>query len=195
VDTVTYGCWEKATLTQIGGFDETLVRNQDDELNLRLVLRGGKVWQNPNIRSWYSPRATLTALFKQYFQYGFWKVAVIKKHGAFGSWRHLAPAVFASANILFALAVSISTISGAISAATLFALLWLLMLVLYFSLALTFSVAAAKEHGWELFPYLPLVFVTYHFSYGAGFLGGLYRFRSSAPIAVAPDSVFTRLSR
>src|SRR3954469_3177906 len=55
VDTVTYGCWRKSTFDRIGLFDENLVRNQDDELNLRLIRAGGKIWQNPRIMSWYSP--------------------------------------------------------------------------------------------------------------------------------------------
>ena len=45
-DTVPYGCWRKSTLLEIGLFDETLVRNQDDELNLRLCRAGGRVWQS-----------------------------------------------------------------------------------------------------------------------------------------------------
>ncbi len=80
-------------------FDETLVRNQDDELNLRLTRAGGKIWQSPDIVSWYSPRATLTALFLQYFQYGFWKAAVVRKHRLPGSWRHLVPVAFVLANV------------------------------------------------------------------------------------------------
>src|SRR5581483_784305 len=41
VDTVTYGCWHRSTFDRIGLFDENLVRNQDDELNLRLIRAGG----------------------------------------------------------------------------------------------------------------------------------------------------------
>src|SRR5262249_19053843 len=47
VDTVYLGCWWKANLLDLGGFDEALVRNQDDELNLRLTRSGGKVYQTP----------------------------------------------------------------------------------------------------------------------------------------------------
>ena len=61
VDTVTYGCWRRALFDRIGFFDETLVRNQDDELNLRIVRSGGTIWQSPRIVSWYRPRATLGA--------------------------------------------------------------------------------------------------------------------------------------
>ena len=99
IDTVPYGCWRKETLERLGLFDEHLVRNQDDELNLRLIRAGGKIWQSPDIVSWYSPRATLKALFVQYFQYGFWKAAVIRKHKLPGSWRHLIPVTFVAAHI------------------------------------------------------------------------------------------------
>src|ERR1700686_1882952 len=91
VDTVPYGCWRKSTLHRIGLFDESFVRNQDDELNLRITSAGGKIWQSPRIISWYRPRASLSAVFRQYFQYGFWKVAVIRKHRKPASWRHLVP--------------------------------------------------------------------------------------------------------
>ena len=79
-DTVPYGCWPKSTFEKFGLFDPELVRNQDDEHNLRIVRGGGLVYQSPSIRSWYQPRSSLGALFAQYSQYGYWKVRVIQKH-------------------------------------------------------------------------------------------------------------------
>src|SRR5262249_54589271 len=113
VDTVPYGCWRKATLERLGLFDEHLVRNQDDELNLRMLLAGGKIWQDPTIMSWYSPRATVSGVFKQYMQYGFWKVAVLRKHRTVASWRHLVPGTFVFANILLLVAVTLGALLGA----------------------------------------------------------------------------------
>ena len=56
-------------------------------------VRGrGVVWQSPAIRSWYTPRDSLRGLFRQYFQYGYWKVRIMQKHGRPAAWRHLAPA-------------------------------------------------------------------------------------------------------
>ena len=46
VDTVYLGCWPRAGFERFGGFDEALVRNQDDEHNLRIVRGGGRVWQS-----------------------------------------------------------------------------------------------------------------------------------------------------
>src|SRR5882724_11065510 len=61
VDTVIYGCWKKSTFDRVGYFDEELVRNQDDEHNLRIVRNGGKIYQSPRIQSWYRVRGSLMA--------------------------------------------------------------------------------------------------------------------------------------
>jgi glycosyltransferase involved in cell wall biosynthesis len=175
VDTVTYGCWRKETLLRLGLFDEGLVRNQDDELNLRLIRAGGKIWQSSDIVSWYRPRATLSALFRQYFQYGFWKVRVIRKHKIPGSWRHLVPGAFVMANLILFLAAAVAALAGDRLLAHRIVSGWLLLLAAYFAAVLGASVEAARRHGWELLPYLPLTFSTFHVSYGAGFLlGSLY---------------------
>ena len=100
VDSVYLGCWRRSRLIEIGLFDEELVRNQDDELNLRLTRCGGTVWQSPTIQSQYSPRASLRNLLKQYMQYGYWKVRVIQKHRMPASLRHVIPAGYVSALVL-----------------------------------------------------------------------------------------------
>ena len=73
LDTVYLGCWRRSTLERLGGFDESLVRNQDDELNLRTIRSGGIVWQSPGIVSWYTPRSSMRLLFWQYFSTAFGK--------------------------------------------------------------------------------------------------------------------------
>ena len=45
VDTVYLGAWWRSDLITLGAFDEALVRNQDDELCLRIKRSGGTVWQ------------------------------------------------------------------------------------------------------------------------------------------------------
>jgi len=158
VDTVPYGCWRREDLIAIGLFDETLVRNQDDELNLRIRLAGGVIWQDPSIVSWYSPRATLAGVFRQYFEYGFWRMAVLRKHPGQGTLRHFVPAA--------ALLIGVGLL--------LFARPALLVLVLiYLLLSLLASVRSAQREGWDLLPALPITFAVYQFAYAAGFLSGL----------------------
>lgn len=175
VDTVIYGCWQKDTILRLGLFDEELVRNQDDEFNLRLIRAGGKIWQSPRIRSWYQPRASLRALSRQYWQYGYWKVRVIQKHRIPAAWRHLVPAAFVAAlagNLLLLPFFSWAFIPLSIMVAS------------YLGANLTASVLTAKRADWSLLPVLPLVFVCYHFAYGLGFLQGVLDFlilRRQAP--------------
>lgn len=158
VDTVPYGCWRREYLLAIGLFDESLARNQDDELNLRIRLAGGIIWQDPSIVSWYSPRATLAAVFRQYFDYGFWRIAVLRKHPGQGRVRHFIPA-----------AAAITGIGLLVFERPAF--LWLA--VFYFLLSLFASVRAVRREGWLLLPALPPTFAVYQSAYAAGFLSGL----------------------
>lgn len=195
VDTVTYGCWRKETLLGIGLFDETLVRNQDDELNLRLIRAGRAVWQSARIRSWYQPRNSLPALFRQYFQYGFWKVAVIRKHRIPASWRHLAPGAFVLANLILPLAALIARVLGATSFARWLGWGWVVQATAYAVLLLSASVATAAKSGWDLLPLLPRVFAVYHISYGLGFFAGLAHFLSPRSARPTPGRLFTDVTR
>lgn len=183
VDTVPYGCWPRDVFTRIGLFDEELVRNQDDEFNLRLTRSGGKIWQSRRIKSWYHTRASLRALFRQYQQYGYWKVRVIQKHRVPASFRHVIPGAFLMTLIVL----------------TLLSLWWPIaqfglaaVLAAYLAANLGASLLTARPRGWKLLPLLPLVYATYHFSYGFGFLGGLWDFVLTSQ---RPRRSMERLSR
>ena len=104
VDTVYLGCWRRGAFERFGLFEETLTRAQDSEYNFRILRNGGRVWQSPRIRSWYTPRDSLGALARQYAQYGYWKVATLKKHGQPASLRQLVPGAFLVALAVLALA-------------------------------------------------------------------------------------------
>jgi succinoglycan biosynthesis protein ExoA len=194
VDTVHLGCWRREVLEQIGYFDETLVRNQDDELNFRLTRAGGTIWQSPDIVSWYHPRSSLRTLFRQYFQYGFWKVAVIRKHRLPASWRHLVPGAFALANFVVLAAALLGMIFGRGP------LSWFMeagigMDVAYAVAVLAAAAIVAKKEGWILFPVLPLVFSSYHIAYGIGFLFGIFHFSITPHGDRCGENVFTELTR
>ncbi|MGA9279534.1 glycosyltransferase family 2 protein, partial [Ilumatobacter sp.] len=80
VDTVYLGVFDRAAIEAVGLFDETLIRNQDYELNIRLRSAGGVVWFDPSLSVGYTPRSTWKALFRQYYEYGWWKAVVLRKH-------------------------------------------------------------------------------------------------------------------
>ena len=195
VDTVVYGCWRKETLERLGLFDETLVRNQDDELNFRLVRAGGKIWQSPSIISSYSPRSSLSKLFRQFFQYGFWKVAVIHKHRLLASWRHIVPILFISLTLLLIASVPVCVLAGATKLAGILGIAVLVLITGYLSLNLLASLSAARQHGWTICPWLPLVFATIHWAWGIGFLTGTFRLVAQPGFSFSLNSAVTKLSR
>ena len=167
VDTVYLGCWPREVFDGIGFFDEELVRNQDDELNLRLTRAGGKIWQSPRIKSWYRPRGSLGGLFKQYMQYGYWKVRVIQKHRLPASVRHLIPGMFVFLLVFLSLLAFWWPLMG---------WFWLGLVATYSVSVVWASAVTAAQGGWKLFPVLPFVFASYHFGYGWGFLRGVWDF-------------------
>ena len=165
LDTVPYGCWRREVFDRIGLFDEELVRNQDDEFNLRLIRAGGKIWQSPRIKSWYIPRASLVKLFEQYFQYGYWKVWVIQKHKVPASVRHLVPPGFL---LLLGVLPCFSLFWSPVFWG------WLGIGGLYVASNLVASSFSAVQRGLKIFPVLPLVFTCFHLGYGLGFLRGVW---------------------
>lgn len=189
LDAVYLGCWRRETLETLGGFDDSLVRGQDSELNFRIVLAGGGVWQTPKIRSWYRPRSSVRDLFRQYLQYGYWKVAALKKHGRTASLRQLVPALFVSG-------LAILTLSGLVWQPALTTLaasvLW------YTGVTLAIGCNTCWRNGCvRLIRLMPAVIAAFHFGFGLGYLWGLFDFllvgRSpSAPLVAltrSPESV------
>lgn len=166
VDTVYLGAWWRHDLIAIGGFDDFFVRNQDDELALRIVRSGGTIWQSSSIRSEYAPRASLWNLWKQFFQYGYWKVPVIRKHRIPASPRHLAPFGF-----LCALAAGVAlwpiTIMGPIGSAAL--------ALAYLAASAAAATKAARRDRLSVLRIMG-AFACMHFGYGIGFASGLLDF-------------------
>lgn len=100
VDTVYLGCWWRATLEELGGYDDEHLQwgAEDQELNLRITERGGRIVLDPSIHSWYFPRETPRGLARQYANYGTCKASTLAKHASLPSWRPLAPAALFAAS-------------------------------------------------------------------------------------------------
>ncbi|MBA3971275.1 MAG: glycosyltransferase family 2 protein [Bacteroidetes bacterium] len=165
VDTVAFGAYRKEVFEKVGLFDEELIRNQDDEFNFRVLKAGFKIYLFRSIRCRYYVRASFEKLYKQYFQYGYWKVYVGKKHKAVTTVRQLIPLLF----VLFLF------VGFALSFLHLyFALLYIAGLSTYLVAASVFAVLKAEEltHPAKIM----FSFMILHFSYGLGYLKGLRDF-------------------
>jgi len=169
VDTVYLGCWPRASFERFGLFDESLVRNQDDEHNLRITRGGGRVWQSAAIRSVYRPRASLGALARQYLQYGYWKPFVMKKHRQAASWRQLVPGAFVAALLVAGLFAILGVATPLRSLVALYGLGVAAMSALVIREA-----HASLGFDWHAAVRVPAAIAAYHLSYGAGSLLGAW---------------------
>jgi glycosyltransferase involved in cell wall biosynthesis len=102
VDTVSPGFYRPEVFSQIGYFDEELIRNQDDEFNARLNLAGGKIFLVPGLSIKYYARDSYTKLWKMYYQYGYFKPLVNKKIKRPSNLRQLVPGLFVLSLIITA---------------------------------------------------------------------------------------------
>ena len=168
VDSVYMGAWRREVFGKVGLFDEELVRDQDDEFNYRLRKHVGKILLTPRIKSVYTVRSQPKALWKQYYQYGYWKVRVFQKHPRQMSPRHFAPLILVLGLLVSALLAMVAPPWGRI--------LFGAALGLYLAANLAASLMTAARTSWSYLPYLPVAFAALHFGYGLGFLVGLVKF-------------------
>ena len=166
VDTVFLGVFRRDALTAAGGFDATLDRNQDYDLNWRLRRRGETVWFDPALEVTYRPRGTLAALARQYFDYGWWKRIVLRRHPASLRYRQLAAPILVPGLAVSAFLAGLVTAGLAdpamMGAAALAPLAYLLLI-----LAGSAVVCLRRRHSTVLL--LALVLAVMHLSWGAGF--------------------------
>jgi glycosyltransferase involved in cell wall biosynthesis len=174
VDTIAFPAYTRNIVERVGLFDEELARNQDDDYNYRLRKIGAKVLLASDVRSRYYSRSSLRSLWRQYFQYGYWKVRVMQKHPRQMRPRQFVPPLFVAALLLSLAAAPLSFIYG-----VWFAWPFVLAAGSYTLANLAASVSiTVKKRDWPLVGLLPIAFATLHVSYGLGFLVGLLKFRN-----------------
>ena len=159
-DTVYLGVFRRGPLVEAGGFDETLVRNQDYELNWRLRSSGETVWLDPELVTAYEPRGSLSGLWRQYFGYGWWKAVMLRRNPRSLRLRQLAAPVLVSG---LTCSVGLALLGQVLPAMALpFAYLA--------GLALGSTNLAVRRRNVPAGLLLPAVLSTMHIGWGLGFL-------------------------
>ncbi len=164
-DTVGTPVYSKSIFDEVGLFDEELVRNQDDEFNYRHIKKGYKIFFTVKTGMKYFVRASYKNLYRQYFQYGYWKVYVNRKHKAITTLRQIVPAIFVWCMIIGLILAILNKC---------LAFCYLAALLLYFLMAFisAFSKTEEKKDTFKIiYSYLIL-----HWSYGSGYLKGVLYF-------------------
>jgi succinoglycan biosynthesis protein ExoA len=174
-DTVYLGVFRRSALERVGGFDETMHRAQDWELNYRIRKTGGLIWFSPDLSVTYRPRSSLPSVAKQFFHTGQWRREVIRRHPETANKRYLAPPVAV-------IGLAVGTVLGIIGLIT--GNSWLDLGFLaplgYALLLLAGSAFEGRYLPWKALAWMPLVCATMHVSWGLGFLIGLREKPSAA---------------
>jgi len=166
VDTVPFGAFYKKLVNKIGGFEETLLSNEDYEFNTRIRQEGGKVWFDPSIVSHYYARSTLRELGRQYWRYGYWKYKMLRRYPKTLKWRQGLPPLFVFS--LFLLSIFSLFVRP-------LRYVFLLEVVLYLgSLIFVGIQTALRERDLIYLIGVPLAIITMHFSWGAAFLWSMF---------------------
>lgn len=162
VDTVPFGSYRRTLIEKIGGYNESLLTNEDYEFNTRIRKAGGRVWLDPSIRSVYFARSTFMELIRQYWRYGFWKWRMLRSYPDTLRWRQALPPLFV-----------LSLLGLVLLAAFVPFFRWVLAVEVFiyiFVLLLAGSHAALKYRKPFLLPGLPMAISIMHLAWGSGFL-------------------------
>jgi len=167
------GVMRADALAEVGGFDETLRRGEDWELNYRFRQAGRIVWLDPELRVKYWPRSTPAKLARQFFSTGVWRAELVRRLGARNPLRFFAPPVLVIATALSIIAIPLH-VTGVLHGV----LGWIIALVYLGPLlyALLLVVAAVTSTGSlaDRMRFMAVIAIM-HFSWGTGFLRGVIR--------------------
>jgi succinoglycan biosynthesis protein ExoA len=173
-ETVFLGVFRKDALLAVGGFDETMHRAQDWELNYRLRTSGHKIWFTPELRVTYRPRSTLRALMKQMYETGKWRRELVRRHPETANARYLAPPLA----VVGVLGGSFLGLLGVVLDSRLLRLGFTAPAG-YLAVIIGGSLATGRPMSGAARLRLPLVLAATHLSWGAGFLMGRRESNSS----------------
>jgi glycosyltransferase involved in cell wall biosynthesis len=164
VEGAQFPAFRKIVFEKAGTFDENLVRNQDDELNFRINQAGGKIFISPRVKYVYFVRGKLSQLWRQYFQYSYWRIPVMRKHKRPTTPRQVVPALFFLAVlVLLGLGLYLH-------------LPWLAfgLPAVYVTVLLLAGIAAMPKAGFLVGLLLPIALGCMHLAYACGMYYGLW---------------------
>lgn len=162
VDTVPFGAFRREIFDKVGLYDERLTRNQDSELNYRIIKNGGKIYLSQKIKLAYYCRDAVEGITRMARLNGKWNIITNKLCPGSMRLRHFIP-------FLFVLSLIGLPFMGLVWQG----FWWLLGLELaaYFLLDTLFS-AKSAENIKEFLQLLGL-FPLFHICYGWGSVLGL----------------------
>jgi glycosyltransferase involved in cell wall biosynthesis len=163
---VWLGCWPRWVFERVGLFDPEMIRNQDEELNRRILDAGGRIRFDPSISAVYLSRRSWKGIVRQYFTYGIYRVRAVQKHPSMLRVRHLLPPAFVGLVVVSAVAALVVPVAG---------LLTLALVVAWLIGATWYARSVARRHD-STVPEVIAAYACLHLAYGTGVWVGLIRF-------------------
>ena len=167
VDTVFGGCYKRNLFERAGLYNESLIRSQDMDFNIRIRKLGASMMLFPDISIFYYPKATLASFWKHNIQDGIWAIYPLKFVKVPLRLRHYVPLLF----VLLVLALVIGSIFWR---PAIFLLAGVAVLYVFASLFFSAKIAI-KEANWSYLFIMPVAFAVRHFGYGIGSLYGVIK--------------------
>ncbi len=174
VNSVNFPVFKKQALLDLGGYDTKLERNQDNDMNQRLLDAGYKLYCTWKTKCWYRPPANLKSLFTYGYRSGFWNAKSLMVHARSMRLHHLIP-------FFFTFGILVATIAGlAEFAITHTTYLWSVLgivISIHLLVGILYSIRSLKYEYDGRKIVLPFLFFAFHFSYGWGTLRGFLKGR------------------
>jgi hypothetical protein len=153
------GVWRREVLERYGWWDEGWPQNQDAELAARILADGGRIVCVAGMGAEYAPRDTLGGLWRQYRNFGYYRVKTTRRHPFALRRQHLAS--LAVVGVVTASALPVRSLARPARALT-----------GVYALALVALSLRARAESMRDRAALPVVFAVMHLSWGVGFLQG-----------------------
>lgn len=165
VKSLFHGAYRREVFEKCGGFNEQLLRTEDNEVHYRIRQNGYKICYDPRIVSYQYARSSLKRMIRQKYGNGYWIGLTLGVCPGCISPFHLVP-------LLFLLGIVFTT-GLALCGWTLLAKLMWIAYGLFTVMGAVCSVLNGKATVFT--PLMPVLFLLLHVSYGVGTLVGLVK--------------------
>lgn len=164
VHSLFHGAYRRCVIDAVGGFNEELLRTEDNDFHYRIREAGYQIRLDPSIRSAQFVRSSLRKMLKQKYGNGYWVGRTLFVQPKCLEIYHFAPFVFVLGVLFFTLLGLCMTWLPFVAAGAFYALVCIMLGV---------KAVTVVPDKCPCMILLPVVFVGIHVSYGFGTILGL----------------------
>lgn len=165
--------YRRSVWDKLGGYDESLLTNEDFDFDYRATRLGAGVFSLPRPVFYTMARPTLKGLARQRWRYGWWKAAVLRKYPQSLHARQAIPML----GLIALIALLVASAVGVVSIEPLFYAVYLYVMVCIFSALHTLSTSSEWKGGVRTviatMVLSPVIYAIIHGVWAAGAVAGM----------------------